>query len=334
MSTTNFFYELTPEMVLRAVESTGVRCTGRCLPLNSLENRVYEVEIESDASKLTSRHEGFRVVKFYRPGRWSKQQILEEHEFLKDCASSDVPVVSPLKLPGGETLGEVEGIGIYFAVFPKIGGRINDEFSKQDLERLGRLIARLHLAGAKKPATNRLKLNPETYGSSSIEFLKQQKLVPSNVMTRLEDLVGRICSISTPWFAETKTQRIHGDCHVGNILWSGSECTFVDFDDMVTGPCVQDIWLLVPGRDDESLKLRESLIAGYKQIRSFDDGSVRLIEPLRALRITHFIAWIAKRWEDPAFPRVFVDFGSDRYWNEQITALYEIVEIMCTAGQH
>jgi Ser/Thr protein kinase RdoA (MazF antagonist) len=330
---TQFFYSLTPERILEAVESLGVRTTGRALALNSMENRVYEVEIEvPDPDAVQSRHELFRVVKFYRPGRWSKEQVLEEHTFLRDAQEAELPVVAPLVLANGETVGVVPESEILFAIFPKVGGRIEDELQTPALERIGRLLARLHSVGAQHAAVSRLTLSPNTYGLENLTFLLNGTFIPTGFRSRLEQLVVRICDVSTPWFAATPIQRIHGDLHVGNILWNASGCMLVDFDDMVMGPCVQDLWLLVPGRDPESRANRDDLLAGYEQMRAFDRDSLRLVEPLRALRMVHFSAWIARRWEDPSFKRIFVDFGSERYWQDQISGLMEVVEILDYGG--
>lgn len=330
---TEFFYALTPEKILESVETLGFRCTGRCLALNSMENRVYEVEIEvDDPASLTSRHDAFRVVKFYRPGRWTREQIMEEHEFLADAVAAELPVVAPLTFDDGSTLKQVPDSGILFAVFQKIGGRVLDEFTKDHLSRLGRLIGRLHGIGSSKQFRHRMKLSPTTYGRENLQFLVgHERLLPA-FRPRFEQLVNRICDVTEPWFNAAATQRIHGDCHVGNILWNDSGCLLVDFDDAVIGPCVQDVWLLVPGRDEDAQQKRETFLTAYESMRKFDRTSLRLIEPLRALRMVHFSAWIAKRWQDPSFQRVFVDFGSERYWNEQVGALMEIVEILENGG--
>jgi len=326
---TSFFYDLTPEHVLQAVEAVGVRCTGRALALNSMENRVYEVEIEvPDLEKLASRHEAFRVVKFYRPGRWTKEQILEEHQFLADAIEAELPVVAPLAFADGSTLQQMAGVGIWYAVFPKVGGRINDEFNRADLIRLGRLLARLHTVGAGRESEHRISLNPNSYGRENLKYLTESGVIPNTYQSRYSDLVNFICDWSDPFFKKIPTQRIHGDCHIGNIIWNTQGCFLVDFDDMVRGACVQDLWLLVPGRDKYAQDNLEILLEGYESMRPFDRSTLRIIEPLRALRMIHFSAWIARRWEDPSFKRVFVDFGTERYWGEQVVSLNEVTEIL------
>jgi Ser/Thr protein kinase RdoA (MazF antagonist) len=325
-SPTQFFFELTPERVLDAVEKLGVRCTGRVMALNSMENRVYEVELDQDDTPQRDRWESYRVVKFYRPGRWTKEQILEEHEFLQECRDAEIPVVPPLPFPDGTTLSEVEGSGIYYAVFPKVGGRILDEMDDNQLRQIGRLLARLHGVGSRHPFSHRMSLSIESYGRSNIEYLRSNKLIPHSVEGHYTNVAEEIFAACESWFADAPKQRLHGDCHIGNLLWSSAGCSIVDFDDSLSGPCVQDIWLLTPGRDEVSVRYRDLLLEGYQMMRNFDRSTLRLIEPLRALRMIHFTGWIARRYEDPAFKRIFVDYGTERYWREQLIALQEVAE--------
>lgn len=325
---TQFFFQLTPEKVLESVESLGVRCTGRVLALNSLENRVYEVELDIDLPPDAGRWDAFRVIKFYRPGRWSRAQILEEHEFLKQCAAVEIPVVVPIDFPSGGTLGEVGDTGILYAIFPKVGGRILDEMSDSELRQIGRLLARLHNVGSSASFAHRMRLTTDTYGHANLAYLKDNKLLPQSVEGYYLGIAERVIRAAQPWFNETATQRIHGDCHIGNILWHSKGCYIVDFDDSLEGPCVQDLWLLTPGRDEAARKQRQAILEGYEMMRPFDHASLRLIEPLRALRMIHFTTWIAKRYEDPAFKQIFVDYGSERYWREQLIALQEVGEAL------
>jgi Ser/Thr protein kinase RdoA (MazF antagonist) len=326
---TQFFYELTPEVILDAAEKIGLRCTGRVLPLNSMENRVYEVEIQVDLAIMNSPSEASRVIKFYRPGRWTPAQILEEHAFLADLKTAEVPVISPLLFADGTTLQTVPKLGIHCAVFAKQGGRHPQEMTEEQLLRVGRLMARLHLTGAQREASYRLTLNPETYGGANLDYLWESESLPEELEETYSEIVEEICEQSAPWFAEAECQRIHGDCHLGNLIWDEAKGPFwVDFDDMVNGPCVQDLWLITPDRDAEGLARREALLNGYEELRTFDRRSLRLIEPLRALRLVHFSAWIAKRWDDPAFPRKFEFFGTERYWNDQLQDLRECLELM------
>jgi Ser/Thr protein kinase RdoA (MazF antagonist) len=322
------FFEITPEKVLAAVERLGPRCTGRVLALNSMENRVYEVELDCDLPPKAPKWEAFRVIKFYRPGRWTREQILEEHEFLAQAAAADIPVVTPITLSSGSTLETLPGTSIYYAVFPKVGGRILDELSDEELEQIGRLIARLHSVGGARPFKHRLELTVKSYGYENLEYLRVNKLLPSTVEAHFLRIAERIFTTTEPWFADAPRQRIHGDCHLGNILWLWSKASVVDFDDSLMGPSVQDLWLLTPGRDEDSLRRQEVLIRGYTAMRPFDSTQTRLREPLRALRMVHFTTWIAKRFEDPAFKQVFVDYGSERYWREQLVALQEVGECL------
>lgn len=325
---TKFFYGLTPERVLQAVESAGFRCTGRCLTLNSMENRVYEVEIETDEEAPADPASRFRIVKFYRPGRWSEEQILDEHQFLTDLVAEEVPACAPLPFADGKTLKLAPEINIWYAVFPKVRGRAPEELNDEQLAWMGRLLARLHMVGAKRPAPHRLCITPDQYGLKNLEFLERSKSLPMEVASAYSRIVQEICNLSAPIFKGISTQRIHGDCHQGNILWGSNGPFFVDFDDMVTGPCVQDLWLIVPGRDTEARIQMDILLEGYEQMRSFDRRELRLIEPLRALRYIHFSAWIARRWQDPYFQRTFTQFGTNAYWDGQLADLREQLELI------
>lgn len=320
---TKFFHELTPERILDAVErSLGVRCTGRAMALNSMENRVYELELELDELPRNPSAR-FRIAKFYRPGRWSETQIREEHQFLADLQELEIPAVAPLAFVDGDTLHRLPDAGLWYAVFPKIGGRSPDELSDEQLAQVGRLLARMHNVGASRPAPHRIALTPETYGLASLRYLVDSNALPPELRASFVATVESICALAAPWFADAGQQRIHGDCHLGNLLSGRDGLFFVDFDDMVRGPAVQDLWLLVPGRDEEAQRQLQVMIAAYEMMRPFDRRSLRLIEALRALRFVHFSAWIAKRWQDPAFPRAFPHFGSERYWGEQLADLRE-----------
>ncbi|MCB9641670.1 MAG: serine/threonine protein kinase [Myxococcales bacterium] len=327
---TQYFYSLTPDRILDAVEASGLQCTGRCLQLNSMENRVYEIEIVlDDDAVVASPSDRFRVVKFYRPGRWSKEQILDEHQFLLDLQENDIPVAAPERFPDGETLHCLGDLSIYYCVFPKFGGRNPDELSVDQLEQLGRLLARMHNVGAIRPAPHRIQINPTTYGIDNLRYILDEKLLPTEQEKPYRELVEKICETTAPWFAEATYQRVHGDAHMGNLLWHPDRGPrLVDFDDMVMGPPVQDIWLATPGRDVWSIQEREILLEGYEQMRDFERKSLRLIEPLRALRFVHFHAWIGKRWTDQAFPRAFPHYGSSNYWAEAVSDLREQLRLI------
>ncbi len=327
---TRFFFELTPDKVLDAVEATGLRCTGRCIALNSFENRVYDVELEEEPVTLWSNR---RVAKFYRPGRWTREQILEEHEFLLDLAAAEIPAIAPVRFQDGTTLRQAES-GIWYALFPKVGGRAPDELRDDQLEMIGRLLARIHNVGASKPAQHRVRVGPDTYGLANLDFLLKGDWIPLEFRSRYEHTVRKICEAIRPKFDQISVHRIHGDCHLGNLLWNVDGPFFLDFDDMLRGPAVQDLWLLLPGRpseDDEVRRQMEAILEGYEQMRAFDRSTLSLIEPLRALRYVHYTAWIACRWEDPAFPLAFPHFGSHRYWSDETENLEQQLDLILGA---
>lgn len=328
---TEYFFSLTPDKILNAVEkSLDVFCTGRIMALNSMENRVYEIEVELDeAPKDPS--DRFVIAKFYRPGRWTQEQILEEHQFLSDLANNEVPVISPLLFSDGSTLRRMEDAEIYFTVFPKQGGRSPDELPESDIGQIGRLLARMHNIGKLSVAQHRIKLTPQSYGLDNLRFLIDQKFLPEELRSVYQEQVESICTMTESWFASAEYQRIHGDCHLGNLLHGRTGYFWIDFDDMVMGPCVQDMWLLVGGRDEFSHAQRSELVRNYEVMKSFDQSTLRLIEPLRALRMVHFSAWIAKRWKDPAFPRAFPYFGTDKYWREQLQDMIDQRQIIANA---
>ena len=301
-----FFFRLTPDWVLRAVEAGGLRPTGHCTALNSLENRVYDLRLTDDSHV---------VAKFYRPGRWSREAILEEHAFLEGLREAEIPVCAPLRFDDGETLHEVEGI--LYAVWPRTGGRPPDELGDEEIAILGRLLARIHNVGAVRETTHRPQLSAEVYAHKPLSLLEQQGLLPQAYARRYRDAVLELASIYDECSLGIPTHRIHGDCHVGNLLRGNDGWFFVDFDDFVTGPAVQDVWMLLPGRDHEAARQRERLIDAYRQFRDFETPWLRLVEPLRALRFIHYAGWIARRWQDPAFPPTFPHFGTDAYWEKE-----------------
>lgn len=309
------FFALTPERILDSVEFGGRRATGYALALNSLENRVYEVEYE-DATRL--------VAKFYRPGRWSREQILAEHQFIAELHEAEVPVVPPLDLDGRGTVGELKldaGV-IWFAAFEKVRGRAPEELTDDQLRQLGRLLGRLHNVGDAHDAPARPRLDPETYGSASLRILLGEDVsssfVPPELRTRFQVAGRGIVDACARRWSELTSIRIHGDCHLGNLLWGGSGPFFLDFDDFLHGPPVQDLWLVAPGRDDDAERQRELLVDGYETMRRFDRRTLKFVEPLRALRILRYAAWIAQRWRDPAFTRAFPDWDDARTWQREL----------------
>jgi Ser/Thr protein kinase RdoA (MazF antagonist) len=310
------FFTLTPDRVLDAVELGGLRSTGRCLPLRAFENRVYEVELE-DERRL--------VVKFYRPGRWTRETILDEHRFLLDLADAELPAVAPLDIGTGRTLNEVEGI--LYAAFPRVRGRTLDELDAEQRRRIGRTIGRMHAVGAARPARHRPRLDVERYVHEPLELLLKGGFLPENLGPRYRDVALRIAAVAGPALAAIRPQRIHGDLHHGNILWT-PDPVLVDFDDCLMGPPVQDLWLLARGHDDEARRAREDLLEGYEVFREFDRSTLALAEPLRAMRIVYMSGWIARRWDDPSFPQAFPTFRDHRYWMQEYEALVGIAEAL------
>jgi len=318
-STTDLFLSLTPDKVLAAVEASGLLCTGLCYPLNSFENRVYEIECE-DQSRV--------VAKFYRPGRWSPEQILEEHAFLADLVEAEVPVCPTRSFPGGDTLRRIENIA--YCLFQRSGGRAPDELNDELAARLGRLVARIHNAGAARIAEHRERLNGDVYVRKDLAWLREHATIPRRFEQRYLLAAEAIASITDERLAGVETHRIHGDLHLGNLLLRDGVFHALDFDDMMVGPAVQDLWLLLPGRDLETLRLREVFLEAYEEFRAFDRSTLRLIEPLRGMRMVHYAAWLAKRWHDPVFPRTFVHFGTEAYWEEHTRDLEELLEVIRT----
>jgi Ser/Thr protein kinase RdoA (MazF antagonist) len=315
MSEASAFFSLTPDRVLSAVEIGGLRCTGRCLPVRAFENRVYEVELE-DERRL--------IVKFYRPGRWSRETILDEHRFLTDLAEAELPAVPPMDLGTGETLPSIDGI--FYAAFPKVRGRTLDEGDDERLRQVGRLIGRMHAVGAARDAPHRPRFTVDFYARRPLEAILAGKFISEPLAGRYRDLVLRIAEKVEPPLASARMQRIHGDLHWGNTIWGAEGPILLDFDDCCVGPPVQDLWLLARGDEDEVKHRREQLIAGYELFREFDRSQLALCEPLRALRIIHMSGWLASRWDDPSFKAGFPAFGTDNYWLSEYEALFRIFE--------
>lgn len=313
---TDLFLSLNPNKVIEAVEASGVRCNPVCYPLNSFENRVYEVECE-DRTRL--------VAKFYRPGRWTGEQIQEEHRFLTDLAEDEIPVCAARALPGGGTLDRIEHI--HYCLFDRVGGRAPDELDDAQVERLGMLVARIHNVGAGRAAAHRVRLCADTYVREDVAWLKERSIVPARLAPRYFAAAGRIADVADERMRGVDVHRVHGDLHPGNLLVRDGVFRVIDFDDMVVGPAVQDLWLLLPGRDGETRRLRELFVEAYEQLRRFDHATLRLIEPLRGMRMVHYAAWLARRWHDPIFPRTWPHFGTESYWREETDALEEIIEI-------
>jgi len=310
----DFFYELTPDRVLTAVEGAGFAPTGHCSPLTCLENRVYDVRLEDDSHV---------IAKFYRPNRWSRQGILDEHRFLADLQRAEIPVCAPIAFADGETLRTVEGI--HYALWPRVGGRAPDEFDDEQIEILGRLLARIHNVGAAAEAPHRPRLEAHRAALEPLAFIEERGFLPEECRRRYRAAVEEVAALYTAWSEGVPVHRIHGDCHVGNLLRGPEGWCFLDFDDFVVGPAVHDVWMLLPGRDSEGARQRALLIETYGQFRVFDPRWLRLVEPLRAFRFVFYAAWIAKRWEDNAFPAAFPHFGTAEYWQNETRDLEDLL---------
>lgn len=312
---TQFFFELNQEQVLKATEALGFQVTGLCYALNSYENRVYEIELESKQ----------RIVsKFYRPGRWSEEQIHEEHDFIEDLQSAEIPVSAPL-VRDGLSLFEIKEHSIWYCAYEKHRGRMLAEVPFGAYRSLGTWIARLHNVGATDSFRQRATLDVNSYGYAGLQAILSSELFPSEMRVAYQNLVTELLATIEPLFEDVPTQRIHGDCHLGNILWNDNEPLFVDFDDSLKGPVIQDIWLLLPGRDEHAVRMFHELVEGYASLRDWNPAWNALIEPLRALRLIHFQAWVLKRWQDPAFPRAFPQMLSPVHWREHYNDLQEIL---------
>jgi len=311
MSTTPYD-SLTPDSILAAIEHVGYRCDGHLLALNSYENRVYQIGLE-DGTKI--------VAKFYRPGRFTSEAILEEHAFTRELVDDEISCVAPFVAEDGTTLHEH---GEHrFALFPRMGGHAPDLERGDDLVVLGRTLARMHQVGHRGKFAHRPKISVERLGNESRALLIESGHVPQELVAAYESITAHLLERIADVDFGTGL-RIHGDCHPGNILWRDDNPHFVDFDDCATGPAVQDLWMLLPGGERaERNRLLKKLLDGYETFVEFDDAELRLIEPLRTLRIMHHAAWIARRWDDPAFPLAFPTFTTQRYWSEHVLHLKE-----------
>jgi Ser/Thr protein kinase RdoA (MazF antagonist) len=313
------FFSLTPDWVLRAVEAGGFAPTGHVSALMCLENRVYDVRLEGGQHV---------VVKFYRPGRWSREAVAEEHAFLAELRRAEIPVCAPLAFPDGDTLHEVEGI--LYAVWPRTGGRAPDEFDDEQLDVVGRLLARIHNVGALAPAPHRPRLDGSGAVLEAFHWL-EERCLPRECARRYRDAVAELARIVDARSRGVPVHRIHGDCHAGNLLRGREGWFFLDFDDFRVGPAVQDVFMLLPGRDAEAVRQRERLIQAYRGFREFEPRWLHLLEPLRAVRFVAYAAWIARRWDDPAFPDAFPHFGTAQFWETETRDLEEQVERLLRA---
>lgn len=306
------FENLTPDCILDAVEqATGKQLTGLTSPLPSYINRVYELAA-MDGERL--------IAKFYRPGRWARPALQDEHDFVLDCAAEEIPVVPPMPLSDGGTIGEYEGI--LFALFPKRSGREMELHTEEGWLRLGSLVGRMHLAGSRRAAKHRLTMHPEHTTIPEIDQLLRGGFMPRSASDRFSDVTSRIVEIALREFDGIELQRIHGDCHRANILdRPGEGLMMIDFDDMVMGPPVQDIWLLLPDHANQTRHEINLILEGYEQFMEFDDRSLRLVEILRAMRIIYFLSWCSTQVDDFRFQTNFPDWGSGHFWERELADL-------------
>ncbi len=306
------FENLVPDVMLDVVErATGRRMSGLTHPLPSYINRVYEIE-SNDGERL--------IAKFYRPGRWSEETLQDEHDFVCDCAAEEIPVVAPLVFPDGRTLHEDNGI--FFAVFPKRSGRQFEANGPEDWLRVGHLMGRVHLVGARQDAPARTDLHPAESTEKHIEHLLDNSIVTPKHRDEFSSVANGILDLIVALFDDVEFIRIHGDCHSGNIMdRPGEGIMLIDFDDMMVGPPVQDLWMLLPDRADNCRQEFNQILRGYEEFRPFDDSTFRLIEPLRAMRIIYFLAWCSAQINDYRFRTLYPDWGSDAFWQREITDL-------------
>ena len=308
------FQTLTPSFIMDAVESKGFLCDCRTFALNSYENRVYQVGIE-DSLPL--------IAKFYRPGRWSNAQILEEHHFCRELVEHELSVVAPLTDTTGESLFQYGDFR--FALYPRQGGHAPEFDNLDNLLILGRMLGRIHQIGAVRSFEHRPVLDVQSFGHASVTIITEQ-FIPNEYRASYAAVTGQLLETIETILAESgpvRYIRTHGDCHAGNILWRDNAPHFVDFDDARMAPAVQDLWMMLSGERPRQLAQLETLIEGYREFCDFHPRELRLIESLRTLRMLHYSAWLARRWEDPMFPRTFPWFNTTRYWGEQILHLRE-----------
>ena len=310
---------LTPDVILDAVESTGLLADGRMLALNSYENRVYQIGVEESTPV---------IAKFYRPNRWSDAQILEEHAFTQELAEREIPVIPPLTI-GGKTLHEFAGYR--FSLSPRSGGRAPELDNPEVLEWLGRFLGRIHAVGATQSFIHRPAHNIASFGEAPRDWLMQSDFIPFDLRAvwasvAVQALDGvRACYQRA---GDITNIRLHGDCHAGNVLYTDDGPHFVDFDDCRAGPVMQDLWMLLSGTREEMTRQLRDVLDGYADFADFDRRQLHLLEALRTLRLIHYSAWLAQRWDDPAFPLAFPWFNTQRYWQDRILELREQVSAM------
>lgn len=327
MNTSSTFFSLDPETVMQSTEAAGFEPTGEFSQLNSYENRVFDIRIENQETLGTqspgnvSAPHGNVIAKYYRPGRWTREAILEEHEFLSELKADQLTAISPLVLKNKQTLMEWQGLWVAF--FPKIRGRLPQEFLSNDLEKIGRMMAQLHNIGCRKKALHRPTMDHSYHGGwRALDFL--QDWLSPEIRDRYNEAASHILETKDSAFDPSEFIRIHGDCHKGNLLQESTGFSLIDFDDFGNGPVVQDFWMLLSGDQDLLSQEEDLILKGYEELRQFPDHQWDWIPILRGLRIISYASWIAQRWEDPSFPRIFPEFNSYKYWAEEVEALEKI----------
>lgn len=317
------FLLLDPDSILGALDRCGLHTDGRLLALNSYENRVYQVGLEDGSSV---------IAKFYRPQRWNDAQILEEHNFVQQLIEAELPIVAPMALEGRTLLyHRQQDIEFRFAIFPRQGGRSPELDRPGHLEWMGRLIARIHAVGALSEFTVRPTLDINSFGIEPSAYLLEHDFIPIDLREVYDGVVEQALDGVRRCYeraGSVSLLRLHGDCHLGNVLWTDAGPHFVDFDDSRSGPAVQDVWMLLSGERQEMTAQLSEFLHGYEDFYDFDPRELYLVEALRTLRLIHYAAWIARRWEDPAFPMAFPWFNTQRYWQDRILELREQIALM------
>lgn len=308
------FNRLTPDFLMSAIESQGYWCDGRLLALNSYENRVYQVGIE-DQLPL--------IAKFYRPNRWTEAQILEEHDFCFELAEQELPVVPPLRNEQGQSLFHHDGFR--FSLFERKGGHAPELDNLDNLLIIGRLMGRIHRIGATQPFAHRPELNSQNFGHDCVKLISEQ-FIPADLKPAYDSLTQDLLQCIDERLNQAQgipLIRTHGDCHSGNMLWRDDAPHFVDFDDARMAPAIQDLWMFLSGDRNRQTAQISELVEGYNEFYDFHPRELQLVEVLRTLRMIHYAAWLASRWQDPAFPKNFPWFNTERYWGEHILELRE-----------
>ena len=308
------YEHLTPEIILDAIEILGYCTDGTLTALNSYENRVYQVGIEEDEPI---------IAKFYRPDRWTDECIREEHDFTQELVDNEIPCVAPISV-SGQTLFHVSGAEFRFALFPRRAGRPPNIEDRDVLSVMGRAVARIHATGGARPFVHLPPLTAARLGHESRAFLLSSDFIPTELVDAYESITDHLLQrIDSVFENQPAGVRIHGDCHLGNLLWRYDAPNFVDFDDTQTGPPIQDLWMLLSGNREDQESILSDLLDAYSMFCSFDAQTIVLIEPLRTLRMIHHAAWIGRRWNDPAFPLAFPWFNGIKYWSDHVLSLRE-----------